>query len=171
MTQRTPLRTCSDCPAPRQGRKKRCDDCQREHDRRRLAEWRKANPEKVKAQQKRNSQTQYARRPDEIKARAKAWTEANKERANTLMRASNAKRRALARGNAVESVDYDRVAERDEWTCGICGEPVDRSLRFPDPASKSIDHVLPIEAGGSHTYANVQLTHLRCNFRKGRKVT
>lgn len=95
MTQRTPLRTCSDCPAPRQGRKKRCDDCQREHDRQRLAEWRKANPEKVKAQQKRNSQTQYARRPDEIKARAKAWTEANRERANTLMRCNFRKGRKV----------------------------------------------------------------------------
>lgn len=28
--------------------------------------------------------------------------------------------------------------------CGICGLPVDMSLKYPDPMSKSIDHIIPI---------------------------
>jgi len=45
--------------------------------------------------------------------------------------------------------------------------PVDAELRFPDPLSASLDHVLPLARGGRHTRENVRLTHLRCNVRRG----
>lgn len=51
------------------------------------------------------------------------------------------------------------TAERDNWTCGICGEPVDQ-------ADMSLDHITPLEHGGDHSYDNVQLSHLTCNVRK-----
>ena len=28
--------------------------------------------------------------------------------------------------------------------CGICGKPVDMSLRWPNPMSKCIDHIIPV---------------------------
>ncbi len=34
----------------------------------------------------------------------------------------------------------------------------------------SIDHIVPITRGGTHTWDNAQLAHLLCNTRKGNKV-
>lgn len=51
--------------------------------------------------------------------------------------------------------------------CGICGLPVDGSLKGPDPMSASLDHINPLAAHGGHDDDNLQLTHLGCNARKG----
>jgi len=55
--------------------------------------------------------------------------------------------------------------------CGICGRPVDKSLPFPHPLSKCIDHIIPIVRGG-HPSAldNLQLAHLTCNRAKSDKL-
>jgi hypothetical protein len=76
-------------------------------------------------------------------------------------------RRARKYGNGkVESISPHAVFERDEWTCGICGKKVDRSRRYPDPYSASLDHVVALASGGTHTWDNVQCAHLVCNSRK-----
>jgi hypothetical protein len=62
------------------------------------------------------------------------------------------------------------VYERDEWTCGLCRLPVDPGLAWPHPMSASVDHILPLSQGGSHTLANVQCAHLSCNCAKGDQV-
>ncbi|MGW7617417.1 HNH endonuclease [Streptomyces antimycoticus] len=59
------------------------------------------------------------------------------------------------------------VHERDQWTCGLCRRPVDPGLAWPHPMSASVDHILPLSQGGSHTLANVQCAHLSCNCSKG----
>jgi 5-methylcytosine-specific restriction endonuclease McrA len=35
------------------------------------------------------------------------------------------------------------------------------------PLAATIDHIVPLAAGGDDTKANVQLAHRRCNTRKG----
>jgi 5-methylcytosine-specific restriction endonuclease McrA len=59
------------------------------------------------------------------------------------------------------------VYERDQWTCGLCREPVDPLLPWPDPMSASVDHIVPLSRGGEHSLDNVQSAHLSCNCRKG----
>lgn len=77
-------------------------------------------------------------------------------------------RRARMVGNGpIEIVDHVVVFNRDGWVCGICGKKVNRDRIYPDPKSPSLDHIIPIANGGSHTYQNVQLAHLRCNIMKG----
>lgn len=75
-------------------------------------------------------------------------------------------RRARRRG--VERAVYypTEVGERDGWACGICREPVDMEISYPDPMSRSIDHIVPISKGGGDTPENVQLAHLSCNIAK-----
>ncbi len=55
--------------------------------------------------------------------------------------------------------------------CGICGQPVDFSLKWPDPMSKTIDHIIPVAKGG-HPSAieNLQLAHFKCNRQKSDKL-
>lgn len=50
--------------------------------------------------------------------------------------------------------------------CALCGEAVDRSLEWPHPLSKSVDHIVPISKGGTDDIENLQLAHLRCNISK-----
>jgi 5-methylcytosine-specific restriction endonuclease McrA len=78
-------------------------------------------------------------------------------------------RRARKMDAFVEHVSLDVVAERDGFSCGICREPVDMSIAYPDPFSRSLDHVVPLARGGAHSYSNTQLAHLRCNVSKGAK--
>lgn len=58
------------------------------------------------------------------------------------------------------------VAERDEWTCWICGLAVDRALQAPHPLARSVDHVIPRSKGGFTTYENLRLAHQVCNARR-----
>lgn len=55
--------------------------------------------------------------------------------------------------------------------CALCGMPIDKSLRFPDPMSASVDHIIPIARGGHPSDpSNLQLTHLICNQQKASRV-
>jgi len=80
------------------------------------------------------------------------------------------RRRARIRSALVESFTFLEIAERDGWVCGLCSAPVVRELRYPDPHSPTIDHVIPLAKGGPHTRGNVQLAHLRCNISKGART-
>ena len=79
------------------------------------------------------------------------------------------RRESRLRSAWVEAVDRMDVAKRDGWRCHICDGRVDGGLAWPHPLSASIDHLVPIAAGGSHSMANVALAHLRCNISKGTK--
>lgn len=56
-------------------------------------------------------------------------------------------------------------------TCGICGLPVDKSLKYPHPLSPVIDHIIPVNKNG-HPSAieNLQLAHWQCNRQKSDKL-
>lgn len=79
--------------------------------------------------------------------------------------------RALLFGVAYEPVDRLKVFERDGWLCMLCMLPIDPDVKWPDPLSASLDHVVPLSRGGDHTYLNTQCAHLRCNIIKGAEVT
>lgn len=89
---------------------------------------------------------------------------------NESRRANYQKRRALKSGATAEKIISQEVYDRDGWVCGICTEPVDPLLKWPDPFSASLDHVVPLSLGGTHTYDNVQCAHLRCNVSKGNRI-
>lgn len=80
-------------------------------------------------------------------------------------------RRARLREAFVELFDRFEIFERDGWICQICGHPIDRVLKFPDPGSVSLDHIVPVVHGGKHEPANVQAAHFHCNNVKSDSVT
>ena len=69
-----------------------------------------------------------------------------------------------------EVFEDPEIFERDQWICGLCDGPVDKTLRWPDPQSPSLDHILPLSRGGHHARENCQLAHLRCNLRKNNRI-
>ena len=55
------------------------------------------------------------------------------------------------------------ILRKTATVCALCGMPLDKSLKYPDPLSISIDHILPVALGGKSTIDNLQATHLICN--------
>lgn len=51
--------------------------------------------------------------------------------------------------------------------CALCGQPVDKSLKYPHPMCATVDHIIPVSKGG-HPSAleNLQLAHFTCNRMK-----
>lgn len=84
-------------------------------------------------------------------------------------REGDQRRRARKAGAVTEKFATFEIFERDEWQCGICVEAVDKSLKYPDPRSPSLDHIIPLSFDGDHTRANVRLAHLICNIRRGNR--
>jgi len=70
----------------------------------------------------------------------------------------------MARG---EKIDHLAVFERDEWTCNICGERINKRLRGDAWMRATLDHIIPLSRGGTHTYDNVAAAHWLCNMDKG----
>lgn len=55
--------------------------------------------------------------------------------------------------------------------CAICGKPVDKTLKSPDPMSATVDHIIPVKKNGDPvSLDNLQLTHRICNRMKSDKL-
>jgi len=64
-----------------------------------------------------------------------------------------------------------RVILATQSICGICGKPVDKTLKFPDPMSPSVDHIIPVSKNGDPVaLENLQLAHRYCNRQKSDKL-
>ena len=55
----------------------------------------------------------------------------------------------------------------EESNCGFCGDPVDKALKWPDPLSASVDHIVRRRDGGTNARDNLRLAHVRCNAADG----
>lgn len=63
-----------------------------------------------------------------------------------------------------------RIFERDGWTCYLCTGVLARDRVWPHPESPSLDHVIPLAAGGANGSHNIRAAHWRCNQAKGTKL-
>ena len=68
-----------------------------------------------------------------------------------------------------ETRRWQRLLARDNYTCQLCGDPVDPT--HPDPQLRpNADHKIPKAAGGGRTQDNLQVTHRLCNTLKGKET-
>jgi hypothetical protein len=80
----------------------------------------------------------------------------------------NARRvaRRKLRSSLVPGKGDEAIFHRDRWRCHLCDLPVSRTLKHPHPMSPSIDHVVPVDDGGTDDPANLATAHLACNIHK-----
>lgn len=81
-------------------------------------------------------------------------------------------RRADHQGPQRRAYDKNKaIILKTQTVCGICGQPVDKTRKYPDPLSPCVDHIIPIARGG-HPSAieNLQLAHWKCNREKSDKL-
>lgn len=70
--------------------------------------------------------------------------------------------------------EYDRtitleaVIEKHGNVCQVCGELCDRTLPRKQP---TIDHVIELCLGGSHTWGNVRLACNECNYSRNKRLS
>lgn len=87
-------------------------------------------------------------------------------------RMNRAVRRARKKRAYVEAVSPAYVFKRDRYCCQICGKRLAMSkVRTlggprPHPRAPTIDHIIPLNAGGKHELSNVQAAHYICNSMK-----
>lgn len=57
------------------------------------------------------------------------------------------------------------IYERDNWTCQLCGEPVDKTLHYSHDWAASLDHIVPRshQLVPDHSSSNLRLAHRWCN--------
>ena len=89
-----------------------------------------------------------------------------KARRNKKKKFGNHKKRAQHYGVEYERVNRLKVYNRDNWTCVSCGIKVETTKEYA-PHQASIDHIIPMSKGGSHTYNNLQTMCVTCNSLKG----
>lgn len=67
------------------------------------------------------------------------------------------------------SITLETVYEKFGGECNYCHKKLDFNCDKLSNDYPSIDHMIPLSKGGSHTWDNVQLLCRRCNFKKGAK--
>ncbi len=72
-----------------------------------------------------------------------------------------------------DSIKLDKVIERDDGICYICGRRTSKDDHYYShgwftvgDSYPTIDHVIPLAKGGTHTWDNVRLACRRCNSEK-----
>lgn len=113
------------------------------------------------------SRDYYAANREEVRQSQREWRQLNRDVVRTLKVEYSRSRNARIRETSGGAIDRVAIAERDQWTCQWCHEPVGPEVEYPDPMSMSLDHRTPLAAGGQHVESNLQLMHWYCNVLKG----
>lgn len=73
----------------------------------------------------------------------------------------------MSNGRNTTTRDRDRAAiRRTKPPCHICEQPIDYTLKSPDPMSFEVDHIVPLARGGADVLANKAASHRVCNRAK-----
>ena len=123
--------------------------------------YQKKYREKHRAEMKKYGKNYWNKNKEKMSVINKLWAKNHLEKCNQYRR----KRRAIRMGADGEKFSHLEIYERDGWICQICGKKVDKKLKYPNQLSASLDHIVPLSKGGSHSRSNVQLAHWICNVR------
>lgn len=156
-----------------------CKTCNVAH----VHEWREKNPDKRKAQSQRYRESHLEDERERSRNSRKLWRENNPEKAkeeNCLYherklelarlnydpekgREKNENRRAkrLAAGGTITQAEWLSVLQKYGHKCLWCNKT---------GISLTMDHVVPLAIGGTHTIDNIQPLCRSCNSKKGTQI-
>jgi hypothetical protein len=104
----------------------------------------------------------HDRNKDKARANAARQREKNPDRVRAAKVRSESKRRAKKRGALVAVTKREIEAMmKASVHCPDCGAKFNRKVR------KTLDHVMPLVAGGAHEISNLRVICLSCNSSKG----
>jgi len=63
----------------------------------------------------------------------------------------------------------NQLEARDGSRCTLCGAPIDMRLPGTAKDGPTLEHRIPISAGGTNDLDNLALAHHVCNARRGRR--
>jgi 5-methylcytosine-specific restriction endonuclease McrA len=66
------------------------------------------------------------------------------------------------------SAQLIKLAERDGWTCHLCGDPVPWDGGKDKGPTR--DHIVPRSLGGPNSLDNLRLAHAACNRQRGNQL-
>ena len=100
--------------------------------------------------------------------------EKEKQKARKRLREAKAKKNGKIEWN----ISLEKLIQRDEGISKICGRQVDtEDYYYTDEGYfiagdnyPSIDHIIPLAKGGTHTWDNIQLAHRHCNSIKSDNI-
>ena len=83
------------------------------------------------------------------------------------------RRRARMRTGVIETIRPEQIYKRDKYKCWICGCKVvstyGKDARLNKDAA-TLDHIIPLAKGGTHTKENIKTACRQCNALKADKI-
>lgn len=79
----------------------------------------------------------------------------------------NRQKNQKRKGHRAGDYTIAEVALRDGRRCHLCSKRVDMTLSGNDRMGPTIDHLIPVSAGGDDVITNVRLAHRSCNCSRG----
>jgi hypothetical protein len=170
-------RTCSDCgerlpltsfakdARASLGRRANCKACHSAQAR----GWYADNDERQRLRQR----ARYLRDMEVIRQRDRERYERDKDkRIELVVEAGHRRRARLRNAQSDRGITYAALRKRDGDLCVYCQRlmdfsPVDGATFVAERAT--IEHRVPLAAGGTHTWDNVALSCWQCNVRKNRR--
>lgn len=118
----------------------------------RMAEYRRANKARIKAGKFRH----YMANRAHYLAYQQEWRKKNPDAVLDRVRRRQARKMGAP---VVDKINRSELWERDGGKCHLCGKRC-------DPNNWHADHLVPLSLGGSHTMANLAVSHPTCNLRR-----
>lgn len=84
---------------------------------------------------------------------------------------SSRTKKAKQNGKYDKTITLEKLYKRDHGICYLCGKKLNLDTPYNDPLAPTVEHVIPIIKGGTHTWNNVRLACRACNTAKGSKLS
>jgi 5-methylcytosine-specific restriction endonuclease McrA len=147
-----PLEDYYPAKTPKDGKRSWCSDCTRSYHKK----WIRENPERAK----KHTARYYSQNKEKCVERTTRWREKNLERAKAGARRRNHIRRARLRANGGKD-ELKKFQYSDH--CFYCKQPVDEKTR-------TIEHYIPIDSGGTNELSNLRTACRSCNCSKNSRT-
>lgn len=128
-------------------------------------------------EQRKDEATHYSKRCKECgkhftctRSKAKYCSSACNIRCGNRQKETTRRKRIMKNGKVDWDISIERLLKRDGHVCYLCGEQVITNIDTNDDYYPSIEHIIPVSKGGTHTWGNVKLAHRYCNTIKGDKM-